>query len=181
MSLEQAEQDKINQLTVQLKHDDYHVRYRAVDSLGKIGNTQAIDLLLEALGDFDIRDEESRVNSHASAALIDIGEPAVSPLIKALARNKRRRKDGWRRYWVAETLGWMRSEVAVEPLIKVLQDDDQEACEGVAEALERIGDERAIEPLRNKLQEFNETDGYIYIAISKALRTLTSKRSKKER
>ena len=117
------------------KHKDYHIRYRAVRALGETGDERFVGPLLEALGDFDTRDEESKVNRSAMFALVHIGEVAINPLIKALDKNPQHPNDGWRRYWVTQTLRIVKDKRAVEPLIRVLEDDDREAIEGAAEAL----------------------------------------------
>ena len=79
--------------------------------------------------------------SRASQALIRIGEPAVGPLIDALASNNMRK-----RAKAAVTLEQL-GEVAALPLIKVLEHRDAEVRKEAVEILGRIGDAQIVEPL----------------------------------
>jgi HEAT repeat protein len=167
------EQNIFEKLRRDLYHEDYHVRYEAARTLGKMGDERAIEPLVDILGDFDTLDEECKVNWSASEALIRLGEMAVVPLIEALNKNPDHPKDGWRRYWVAQTLRRMRDKRAVEALIRVLEDDDREAIEGAAEALAELGDKRAIELLGQALSKPEVKQwGYTYLAVAKAIKQL---------
>lgn len=89
---------------------------------------------------------------NAIEALVEIGEPAVEPLIQAL------NNESWVvREAATEALGKIGDERAVEPLIKVLDDEDETTFvrEAAAEALGEIGDERAIEPLAHALTDID--------------------------
>jgi bilin biosynthesis protein len=173
MSSNPLEQNIFEKLSHDLYHEDYHVRYKAVRALGKISDERAIEPLLEVLGNFDTKDEENKVNNSASDALIRLGEAAIVPLLEALNKNPQHPKDGWRRYWVAQTLRRIGDKRAVEPLIRVLEDDDREAIEGAAEALAELGDKRAIEPLKKALNKPEvKQRGYTFLAVAKALRQL---------
>jgi len=81
--------------------------------------------------------------------LMSVGDPAVEPLIQALEH------ENWKvRRTAAVALGRMKSEKAVEPLIKILKEDDAKlVVMAAAVALGEIGDERAIEPLLDVLTE----------------------------
>jgi HEAT repeat protein len=170
-STELGESD-IDELIAELKDENYRVRYEAAYKLGETGNARAIEPLLKALGDFDRADEDSKVNQAAGDALAMIGEAAILPLIKALDRDEQHPRDGWRRYWVTDTLGIIEDRRAVEPLIKALEDENKEVVEGAAEALERIGDNCALEPLMKALSRFVPSDGYVYTAISDAIESI---------
>jgi HEAT repeat protein len=136
-------------LITYLKDPDYRVRYRAAATLGDIRDPHAIPALLEAIGDHDARDESSRVNTCASEALAKIGAPALALLLAALHARPDHPDDQWRRYWVVDALGLLGNPQSVEPLIALL--DDAVMREAAAEALGRIRDIRALEPLERLL------------------------------
>ena len=54
---------------------------------------------------------------------------------------------------VAEALGDTSSELAVEPLIQALKDEDSRVRSSAASALGLIGDNRAVEPLIGALKD----------------------------
>lgn len=58
-----------------LRHENFHVRCVAAIALGYIGDKRAVELLIRALGDSEIRQE-------AANSLIMLGEYVVDPLIK---------------------------------------------------------------------------------------------------
>ena len=155
--------------------NDY-VRASAAVALGKIGDARAVEPLINALED----DEHSYVRSSAAEALGKIGDArAVGPLIKALDDCGQE---------AAEALGKIGDERAIEPLIKALK-GNWEVCQRAAgalgeigkpavelliktlqdgsvlwpvtEALGKIGDARAVEPLIKVL-----SDGYSDVRIS---------------
>ena len=161
---------KIERLIGLLHNPDYHLRVRAVNALGKHTSERAIELLIEHLGELDRADEESKVNWAASAALHNIGEPALDRLIEALHEKRDQPNDNWRRYWVAVTLGYMGDVRSVEILIEALEDEGVRG--GVAEALGQIGDKRALEPL---IRILPQSRGYAPIAIRNAIETLQGK------
>jgi HEAT repeat protein len=165
----------------------------AADALGGIGEP-AVEPLIEALGDenSDVRryaakaldklgwkpeTDELRgtylISTAAWESLVEWGEPAVEPLIKALGDNGMigvrrsvaealgaigderaveplietlRGKTGARGWWVHKALGAF-GEPAVEPLIKALGDECDSIRSSAAEVLRAIGDTRAVEPL----------------------------------
>ncbi|MBN1427713.1 MAG: HEAT repeat domain-containing protein [Anaerolineae bacterium] len=172
MSHTEPLQNNIDELIAKLKDKSYRVRREAAYKLGETGDARAIEPLLDTLGEFDSADEDSKVNQAAGDALVMIGEAAIVPLINALKKDVQHPKDGWRRYWVTDTLGMTEDARVVEPLIKALEDEDKEVVEGAADALERIGDRRAIEPLMKALSKFVPSDGYVYTAISLAIESI---------
>lgn len=161
-----------------LKQNDYHVRYKAARALGSQRDERAIVALLDALGDFDQRDEESKVNFSATKALAHIGEPAVLPLIMALKPNQSHAQDEWRRYWVCYALGLLDDQRAVESLIDVLCQESKRVIEGAALALEKLNDPRAIEPLTHVQATLKPQDGFVHTAVTEALETLRQKNKK---
>ena len=75
----------VNSLIKALRDDDYpNVRGRAADSLGKLGDPQAVEPLMAAL-----QDENSYVRWLAAGALGVLGDPrAVGPLKELLPNEK---------------------------------------------------------------------------------------------
>jgi HEAT repeat protein len=65
--------------------------------------------------------------------------------------------DPSQRWKAAESLGRIRDDRAVEPLILALMDDDWRVRQKAAWALGKIGDPRALAPLRRALM--HETEG----------------------
>lgn len=80
---------------------------------GAASNAQDIEILIENLNSPDI---DIKVNSVKS--LVEIGGPVVEPLIQALNS-----KDPDTRENAAITLGKIKDERAIEPLIKLLTDE----------------------------------------------------------
>ncbi|OGO05014.1 MAG: hypothetical protein A2Y60_01920 [Chloroflexi bacterium RBG_13_54_9] len=80
------DEEAIGPLVAALKDEEYHVRYRAAEALGKIGDPSAVAPLINAL-----RDEDEFVRSQAAKALGEIGpeaREAVPVLIDALLRDE---------------------------------------------------------------------------------------------
>lgn len=146
------------------------VRESAAKALAELADPQTIDALVEAL-----RDEEYAVAEAAALALSNIGAPAVGPLLAAF-----RDSSSAVRHAIAEALekigvpdepvaqawyavvqgDWARAiemgDLAVEPLIATLRDDDHRVRRAAAEALgqiSQIGAVRAIEPLTQALRD----------------------------
>ena len=150
--------------------------YSAVVELGKIGGEKAVDLLLIALARQDgvarsaarelgmLGDERalkpladaldiSVVNQSCAEALLRYGVKAVDALLHAL---KSQRADA--RRLAANVLGELRDKRAVEPLVQVLQVDDEYAVRtAAATALGLIKDSRAVWVLVGTLKMRDET------------------------
>jgi len=130
--------------------------------------------------------------SRASQALVRIGEPAVAPLIDALASDNRRKRtkaattleqlgevavqplikalehrDYTVRASVVEILGRIGGAQAVEPLIKLLEHRNSEVRTSATEILGRIGDTRAVEPLIKVLKQRTVSESYVAKALKK--------------
>ena len=131
-----------------LKDRDREVRWQAVLALGGTGDKRAVEPLMGVLKDIG---EDMLVRGSAANALVEIGEPAVRPLIKAL-----RDEDVEVRWNAAAALGKIGDRRAVKPLIKALKDDDIIVRLFAAGALGDIGDERAVESLIEELKDEGE-------------------------
>lgn len=94
-----------------LKHEDAKVKKQAVKVLGELGDPRAIESLIQALKDWDLRE----LNVADSLAMI--GEPAVESLLLAMEEPETR--------WGAITaLGDIGDARAIYPLVKASGDLD---------------------------------------------------------
>ncbi len=125
-------------------------RGAAAKALGQIGDTSAVEALVNAL--------QGDAWDAAAEALGCLGDcRAVEPLIAILqpASNTARKSTP-----VIEALGSLRDVRAVLPLIALLEDrrgawdaDDTKRRQAIAQALRQIGDVRAVEPLTTMLMD----------------------------
>ncbi len=115
-----ADETDLEGLARSLTSEDDAVRFAAVEALGQVGDPEAVHLLINALS----------ITTAASAREMAGG----------------RGSDFKFRQTVAQTLGEM-GEIAFEPLIAALDDQNRSIRNGAAMALVYLGDERAIEPL----------------------------------
>jgi len=104
--------DSVEPLIVLLRHPDEDVRWKAAIALGEIGDVRAIDPLIGLLCD-----EDRYVKGRVALALGMIGQPAVSPLIRALTTG-----DGSLRWGAAIALGRIHDPRAIAPLVQALGD-----------------------------------------------------------
>jgi HEAT repeat protein len=151
-----------------LEDKDSKVRKAAAQSLGRIGDPQAVDPLVNALGDrySDVREAAAKAleilgeplgrvivdclkgSEHARDALAAGKDPrAIVPLLKVLGT-----WDPDVRAAAARTLGKLKDPRAVESLVKVLEDGSGSAQEAAAWALGEIEDPRATVPLTKVLE-----------------------------
>ncbi len=164
----------VEPLSAWLKHEWSHVREAAAKALGEIGDPRAVEPLTAALKDKDIN-----VRRVAAKALGDIGDArAVEPLIATLkdedgqvrkAVASALKKLGWKPeggeaeawYWTIQC-NWEKAialgSLAVEPLIAALKDGKRAVRKSAAEALGKVGDARAVEPLIAAFQKDNNRD-----------------------
>jgi HEAT repeat protein len=149
-----------------LRDGDWQVREVAIEGLGQIGSP-AVELLIKLLRDWDvrkyaiaalgkIRDERvldplmlqlknDEFKDDALNALVELGEPALPRLVKAL-----KDKDENVRKQAVKALGLIKHVEAIDPLIDMLADSDFYIRVMAAAGLEAIGDDRgreAIKPL----------------------------------
>ncbi|MCM1986339.1 HEAT repeat domain-containing protein [Methanococcoides seepicolus] len=94
-------------------------------------NKTTIEILIE-----DMAVQNVSVSSNAVRSLVDIGEPAVEPLIQALENNNLDIREN-----SAITLGKIGDKRAVEPLLNLIDDECQEVRIAAEIALGDIGEE----------------------------------------
>ena len=126
----------VEPLFAALEHGDPSVRQAAVKVLGKIGDPRALKPLISVLGDEHVR----------------------AGTVKALDRL------GWcpgedengARYWIGKQRWDICIKIgrpAVEPLLAAIKASDQHVRRAAIEALGKIGDGRAVEPLISALMD----------------------------
>ena len=194
--------------------NDESIRKEAAFALGKVTDSQSpiytiknenteledeslskltIDKLINSL-----KDDNWSIRMNAAKSLCEMGEPAVQNLIDSLKDNE------WQvRWYAAEILGEIGDIKGVEPLINVLNDEnngvqsnsvialvkigkpgveilidnltikDRQIQEHIAEILGEIGDPKGIVPLKNLLN--NENDDVRRVAM-KSLEKIHNKK-----
>jgi HEAT repeat protein len=163
---EMGDERCVEPLCKALYDGDWQVREVAVEAFGQIGSP-AVEMLIKMIRDWDvrkyvimalgkIRDERvldplmlqlrsDEFKDDATNALVELGEPALERLVKAL-----KDKDETVRKQAVLALGRIKHNGAVDPLIEMLADADWFTRLTAAAALEAIGDPRgrdAIKPL----------------------------------
>lgn len=174
----------VEPLVAALKKWDSHVQQRAAEALGKIGDARAIQPLVSALKAYD-----KDVRRSATEALGNIGEAAVEPLVAAIMDSDRNMRQC--AAWVLHRLKWQPADdtqravlaiadqewdkavrlgvAAVEPLVAMLKNSDWDMRQSAAEALGKIGDARAVQPLLS-LTKDSEVAGEAAQAMQAILR-----------
>lgn len=121
-----------------LRDEDPAVRSQAATVLGLSGNPMVVEYLMSTLA----FDEDLQVKRSAAIGLGNLGHPsALQPLLMALQS-----KDDELRTYAAEAVAKIDSDDSVELLLIALQGSASMQL-GALEALARIGDQRALEPL----------------------------------
>jgi HEAT repeat protein len=123
---------------------DWIVRMHAAKGLGRIGDPEAVPVLMPLL-----QDKVKAVREEASSALAAIGAAAVTGLLEALQH------DDWMvRLHAVEALGKLKSPDSVEPLLRALFNERDSAIrEDVVRALGAIRDGRAVDYLVAVMKE----------------------------
>jgi len=170
-ALVEIDEPAVEPLIQALEDSNPEIRENAAHALGRMGDEKAVDPLIELLAD-----EQWEVQKAARDALVNIGEPAVEPLVKVMNdQNKSytprenailalgeigepavepliQMLDSKFACMAAYSLRVI-GEPAVEPLIRALEDDNPQVRARAAEALSGIKDERAVEPLTKALND----------------------------
>jgi HEAT repeat protein len=123
-----------------MKSEDETIRKRAFYAFGTIAEPSKVDEMITAL-----KDKSVIVRERAAALLGNFKRrSAVDPLIKMLTD-----KTEWKsvRARAADSLGVLRDERALQPLLDALKDENVEVRASAAAALGNLKDIRAVEPL----------------------------------
>jgi len=136
----------------------------AVGALGEIADPRAIQPLIKAVGDRGVGGRHGGFRRAAIDALPKMGQPAVRPLIEALADKRQHVRTA-----AAMMLGEIGDPQAVEALIKALEDEDWIVRDFAVRALGKIGDPRAVEAL---IQALDDKKGPVSASAASALRKI---------
>jgi len=148
--------------------DDRTFKVPAILALGEVNSILAVDRLIELL---DSNNKEDI--SLAAKSLQEANDArAIKPLINALEKNiNDTNKRAVTIDSVMNALGSLKTREAVPVLIKILNGEDGLSALVAAENLGKIGDERAIKPLKEAFER--ETDSYGLNKISEAYKSIT--------
>ena len=137
-----------------LKDKDADVRLKAAEALGKLGDAQAVELLIEVLN----YDEDSDVRQEAAWALGQIDDPrTIDPLSYASVKDA----NGYVRDEAYEALqknaigGNTKDTRSVDPIIGALKDEDQRVRDRAAQALGQLKNAAATDSLIEALNDEN--------------------------
>lgn len=145
----------VGHLMAALQNEHWEYRRTVVETLGKIADPQSAPALLRALGD-----QKVAVRQAAQQAVARLGPSAVPLLINALLEIQLEIRQG-----AAEALSQI-GEPALEGLIAALRDERFLLRRRVIEVLERMADERVVQPL---IQALDDVDGGVRKAAATVL------------
>jgi hypothetical protein len=140
-----------------LQDTDAYERQRAAIALGNLGNTEAVEPLINAL-----KDEDNFVRNFVVRSLGKLGDPrAADALIQAMNdENLLVRRSA------VIALGNLGSSKAVDPLIKTTKNGDDLVRRAAVEALGNLGDARGTETL---IEALRDKDIYVRNGAAEAL------------
>jgi HEAT repeat protein len=135
----------IHALLIALKAQNGRSRKLALEALGEIRSIETIDAIIEMLAD-----KYPEVKNAAVLTLGKIGTPCVTKLIDALNN-----KEFKGRPYIIATLGWIGDEKALPNLLKVLDDesDNAEICAATVRALGGIAHAKAVPSIIKHLSD----------------------------
>ena len=142
--------DVLSQVITENRHG---VAFRAVEVLARHPNQKTYELLVKSL---------PNQYGRASSILIDIGPPALKPLINSLESD-----DSKQRKYSALVLGRIYSSKSLSSLIKILEtDEDSSVRKNAAISLAKLNDSRALDPL---IKAWGDEDLDVRREVSRAL------------
>jgi len=158
----------IEALPKALEDKDTYVRNRAVTVWGNITKSErAIGPLIKVLTNDHVI---GSIRKRAVDALVEIGKPAVEPLLQVL-----RDESDYAKCYAALALSRIRDSRAVGPLIQALKDKKVVVRTAAAEALGEIGYKMAVEPLLQLLK--NDKNEFVRNGTIKALGEIRDSRA----
>lgn len=147
-------------LLAALNDEDADVRYYAVSALGESGDQRAVEAFIRAL----LEDKSWEVRSKVAEGLAKLGDPDAIPHLLAALNDD----EDMVRGHAATSLGVLGGVEMFETLLNILNDKNEDgytrSC--AAKGLAAIGDQRAIEPL---LQALQEEDAFMLYGAAEAL------------
>ena len=156
----------IETLVSTLKDDDWGVRRAAAEALGKLAwepGRGEIGVLYwmsrMVLYDYDL--DCHYANDEAIDALVQVGDPAIKPLIDLLDHNDRLLRSA-----AIEALGKIGNPQAIEPLVSALEGEDNWLRKKAIESLGNIASVKGVRPLVSILEQCNKSKGVCKAAIN---------------
>lgn len=131
----------------------------AIEALGKIRDERAIDPLVFIMRGERYQEGVTVMQKVSAAALESIGGDRTVKLLLEIVQDKN--SEIKLRSLAARVLGRIKDKSIVEPLIKMLKDEDPVIKGIVARLLGELGDERAVKPLTYALEDMNPEKDYI--------------------
>ena len=155
-----------------LSHSDAEIRIKAVDALGYVGDSRAVEPLIKALGDSDhyVREHAARnLGCDYHSSLGCDSSKTIPPLIAILEDD-----DAFVRVEAARSLGENPQPSSREPLEGLARNDERwEVRHAAVEALGRVSREESIPVLESLLDDEEEL---VRVATRRALRRLAAVR-----
>ena len=111
-----------------LHEGDGNLRWGAAIALGKIRDPRAIEPLIQALAD-----KYDNVRAESASSLAAIGKPALEPLLRFLKFS-----EGPERIEVVTALGELHDTDAIQPLIQMIENADEDERKAITDALDAI-------------------------------------------
>jgi HEAT repeat protein len=164
----------VTPLVKALKHTDPKVRASAAITLGRIGDRQAVDSLIELLADKEVRasalyalggikdhravgpimeilrsENNVEIRVEGVEALGEIGDSRALDILVILSKDK----EQWVRTTAVKSLGRMGGPFAVAALIEALNDEDGIVRDDAVSAIGNVGDKSAVGPLLDYLKK----------------------------
>jgi len=144
-----------NDVSLRMQDSVEVVRKSAAVALGKLKDKRSIPHLVRGLSDPHFSVRMSSANS-----LVEIGEPAIKPLLFLLDHS-----GAPTLHLAIESLGKLKCEEAVSALLEKLKDEDWATRAFAVEALGEIGDQRGIWAIKKMKKE--ETHPFVLSKIDK--------------
>jgi len=156
----EAQRDRINRAGwAAINARDAHLRVRAVDTLGRVGDARNVPTLTRTLCDGD-----AEVRQKSVEALARIGSPQAVPALLQALRADRDQNVRWR---AAAALGDIRDARVVPALTRALRDRDYRVRFRAAEALGKAGNRQSVRALIDTFH--NDADWRVRREAARAL------------
>jgi len=130
--------------------NDEGIRAEAVKSLGSLGKTEAVPVLINLM----MNDKNMEVRKSAVYALGLIGDLRAFDMLVFKMHDQNEVPEV--RGMAAEALGDLGDQYAVAPLIRALSDDSNEVKFWAANSLGRLGETEAIPALKNLINQLKQ-------------------------
>ncbi|MEM3341976.1 MAG: HEAT repeat domain-containing protein [Thermoplasmata archaeon] len=125
-----GQREAVEPLLANLPHEEDSVKLAIVVALGRLKDPKAIDLLVKEL-------DNPKIRRAAADSLAKIGQEAAEPLVGVI-----KHPDPEVRMIVLDTLGTIRKESTIEPMIEMLGDTDLKVRNTAIQALAAFGDKK---------------------------------------